>query len=139
MKSLEYLIEASAPRRPSRRVAVLIAVVFVVGCGVSERAAPLDVGLAREALKTSLECWKKGDSAAALKSSSPSIVAQDPDWVAGTRLVAYELENDGKTETANLFIPVKLTLTMKNGKQTTKTVTYVIGTSPHLMVFRSLH
>ena len=48
-----------------------------------QRAAPLDVELAREVLKTSLEAWKKGDSPDTLKNGSPSIIAQDPDWVTG--------------------------------------------------------
>ena len=104
-----------------------------------QRAAPLDVELAREVLKTSLEAWKKGDSADTLKNGSPSIIAQDPDWVTGARLIAYTLDGDDKRVAENLFVPVKLTLKLKNGKQATKNVTYVIGTSPQVMVFRSLH
>ena len=54
------------------------------------------------------------------------------------RLVAYTLDGDDKRVAENLFVPVKLTLKLKNGKQATKNVTYVIGTSPQVMVFRSL-
>jgi hypothetical protein len=109
------------------------------GCGEGPRAAPLDVELARAVLKTSLEAWKKGDSAESLKKGSPTIIAQDPDWVAGARLVAYTLDGEDKPVAENLFVPVKLILKLKNGKQATKNVTYVIGTSPQVMVFRSLH
>ncbi len=90
-------------------------------------------------LKTSLEAWKKGDPPDTLKNGSPSIIAQDPDWVTGARLVAYTLDADDKRGAENLFVPVKLTLKLKNGKQATTNVTYVIGTSPQVMVFRSLH
>ena len=127
-------------RRPSLAwLVALIATACLAGCGVRQRAAPLDVELAREVLKTSLEAWKKGDSPDTLKNGSPSIIAQDPDWVTGARLVAYTLDGDDKRVAENLFVPVKLTLKLKNGKQATKNVTYVIGTSPQVMVFRSLH
>ena len=86
-----------------------------------------------------MEAWKKGDSPETLKNGSPSIIAQDPDWVAGARLVAYSVDGDDNRVADNLFVPVKLTLNLKNGKPATKNVTYVIGTSPHVMVFRSLH
>ena len=139
MNPVRVLMETCA-RRPSLAwLVALIATACLAGCGVRERAAPLDVELAREALKTSLEAWKKGDSPDTLKNGSPSIIAQDPDWVTGARLVAYTLDGDDKRVAENLFVPVKLTLKLKNGKQATKNVTYVIGTSPQVMVFRSLH
>ena len=55
---------------------------------------------------TALESWKKGDTIDALKSGSPPIVAQDFDWMAGHRLVGYEVTGDGKDDDANLRIPV---------------------------------
>jgi hypothetical protein len=133
-------MEACARRPSFAWLAALCATVCVVGCGgVREQAAPLDVDLARDVLKTSLEAWKKGDSAATLKKATPSIIAQDPDWVTGARLVAYTLEGEDNRVAENLFVPVQLTVKLKNGKQATKNVTYVIGTSPQIMVFRSLH
>ena len=117
----------------------LIFTACLAGCGVRQRAAPLDVELARDVLKTSLKTWKKGDSPDTLKNGLPSIIAQDPDWVTGARLVAYTLDGDDKRVAENLFVPAKLTLKLKNGKQVTKSVGYVIGTSPQVMVFRSSH
>jgi hypothetical protein len=117
----------------------LVATACLSGCGVRQHSAPLDVELARDVLKTSLESWMKGDSADTLRDGSPSIIAQDPDWVTGARLVAYTLDGDDKRVAENLFVPARLTLKLKNGKQATKNVTYVIGTSPQVMVFRSLH
>jgi hypothetical protein len=139
MNRVRVLME-HCDRRPSLPwFVVVLAAASLAGCGVRQRAAPLDVRLAREVLKTSLEAWKKGDPAETLKNGSPSIIAQDPDWVAGARLVAYTLDGDHKRVAENLFVPVKLTLKLKNGKHATKDVTYVIGTSPNVMVFRSLH
>jgi hypothetical protein len=98
----------------------------------------LDEDLARISLRTTLETWKKGDSPTTLKNGSPSIVAQDPDWVAGARLVTYEFAGEDRRVAENLFVPVMLTLETKNGRKTRSQVEYVIGTSPHIMVFRSL-
>jgi hypothetical protein len=107
------------------------------GCsGGSGRAAPVNPGRAREALKTALESWKKGEKPDALKSASPSIVVQDFDWMAGRTLVQYEVTGEGKDDDANLRIPVTLTIRTAQGKEVRKDVSYVVGTSPSLTVFR---
>jgi hypothetical protein len=98
----------------------------------------VDPDRARDALKTTLESWKNGGSMAALQQASPSIVAQDLDWIVGAKLVAYQVAGDGKRLEANLYVPVKLTLKMPNGRQVKKSATYVVGTSPYLTVFRAL-
>ena len=92
----------------------------------------------REALKTTLDGWKKGDAPDALKDSTPSIAAQDLDWLGGAKLVDYEVTGDGKSVEANLYVPVNLTLKTAKGKEVKKKVTYVVGTSPYLTVFRAL-
>jgi hypothetical protein len=114
------------------------ALVLMAGCGqdVVGRASRVDPPRAREALKTVLDGWKKGDTPAGLKSASPSIVVQDFDWMSGHRLLAYEVASDGKDDDANLRIPVKLTLKAPNGRELEKRVSYVVGTSPAVTVFR---
>ena len=102
------------------------------------RAAPVDPGRAREALKTALDGWKKGETPAALNQYTPPITAQDLDWLAGAKLLDYGVIDDGKSIEANLYIPVALNLKMANGKEAKKKVTYVVGTSPYLTVFRAL-
>ena len=49
------------------------------------------------------------------------------------------MTGDGKSVEANLYVPVNLTLKMTNGKQVKKKVTYIVGTSPYLTVFRDFH
>jgi hypothetical protein len=83
-----------------------------------------------------MESWKKGDRIDALRSGSPPIVAQDFDWMGGHHLLAYEVTGDGKDDDANLRIPVRLTLRTPQGKELSKDVSYVVGTSPSLTVFR---
>jgi hypothetical protein len=139
MKMQRFLIELGAPGQSPRRVlSLFFLAALAAGCSSSQRAAPVDPDRAREALKTTLEGWKKGNAPAALKEGSPSIVAQDLDWLGGAKLVAFQVSGDGKPIEANLYVPVDLTLKMPNGKQVKKKATYVVGTSPYLTVFRSL-
>ena len=118
---------------------LLLVMMLSAGCGDSGHAAPVNPDRARDALRTALESWKNGDRLEALQSASPSIVVQDFDWMGGQKLVAYEVTGDGKDDDANLRIPVKLTLKNPKGKEVKKTVSYVVGTSPSLTVFRDFH
>ena len=106
------------------------------GCSGEGPAAPVDPQGARDALKTVLESWKKGDAVDMLKTASPPIVVQDFDWSGGSKLIAYEVTSEGKYDDANLRIPVTLTLQPPKGKEKKKKVSYVVGTSPSLTVFR---
>jgi predicted Zn-dependent peptidase len=115
-----------------------IAAGLLSGCLGSQRLTPVDAESAREALKTTLDGWKKGDAPSALSSVTPPITAQDLDWLAGAKLVDYAVTSEGKSVEANLYVPVDLTLKMGNGKQVKKKVTYVVATSPYLAVFRAL-
>lgn len=116
--------------------ALAAAATLLAGCSGSQ-TAPVDAERARDALKTTLDGWKKGDTPAALKEGSPSITVQDLDWMAGARLVDYQVDGEGKAVEANLYVPVKLTLRTKDGKEVKKNVSYVVGTSPILTVFRN--
>jgi hypothetical protein len=117
---------------------MLVAAILFPGCsGEGRRAVPVDPPRAREALITVLDSWKKGDKPNALKSASPPIVVQDFDWMAGQSLISYEVLGDGKDDDANLRIPVRLTLGGPKGN-VKKDVSYVVGTSPTLTVFREM-
>lgn len=109
------------------------------GCSGGPRAAAVDPARARDALRAALDSWKKGEPIDSLKAGSPSIVAQDFDWMAGQRLVDYEVTGDGKDDNANLRIPVTLTMRTPQGKEVRKSVSYVVGTSPTLTVFRDFN
>jgi hypothetical protein len=116
---------------------LLLAIALSPGCSGSQ-ATPVDAERAREALKTTLDGWKKGETPEALNKSMPAITAQDLDWLSGSKLVDYTVTGDGKSMEANLYVPVTLTMKTSKGKEVKKKVTYVVGTSPHLTVFRAL-
>jgi hypothetical protein len=119
-------------------VLTLAAALLAAGCTGSSRATPVDTSRAREALKLALDGWKKGDSPSSLQLGTPPVTVQDTDWMTGARLVDYQVDGDGRPIEANLHVPVTLTLRTAQGKQVKKKVTYVVGTSPILTVFRAL-
>jgi hypothetical protein len=133
-----------SPRFPVRSAILtlgcaLFLIFQVSGCSNEPRkAGAVDAVRARDALKTTLDAWKGGSKPAELKQKSPAIVAQDLDWEKGLRLVDYSLNSEGTDDTANLRIPVELVLADPSGQESRKKVTYVVGTSPSITVFREL-
>ena len=72
------------------------------------------------------------------------MVVQDFDWASGTKLLDYQLIDQGKAEDANLRVRVKLTMSggqpaaKDPGKTAEKTVWYLVTTSPKITVFRDM-
>jgi hypothetical protein len=101
-------------------------------------AAPVDATEAREALTAALDAWKAGKKPSDMKSGSPPMTVQDMDWESGQKLAAYELAGEGTMDNANLRIPVILSFGEGKGREAQKEVSYVVGTSPTITVFREL-
>jgi hypothetical protein len=82
-----------------------------------------------------MEAWKNGKKPEDLKDGNPSIVVSDADWQAGRKLVSYKVgaERDGGY---NLHCTVDLVTTDDKGAEQPLQVTYVIGTSPVITIFR---
>ena len=61
-------------------------------------------------------------------------------WERGTKLLEYQVLGEGEAKDANLSIKVKLTLAGDKPatKTTEKTVSYLVGTSPSVTVFRDM-
>jgi hypothetical protein len=112
--------------------------VLLGGCETAYRSAPVKPDVALQTLQTTLDEWKSGATLESLRKRTPEIVVQDLDWTRGKKLVAYEVLGNGEPVDANLIAKVKLTLQDAEGQNTEKTVTYVVGTSPVLTVFRDL-
>ncbi len=118
---------------------LLSSTICAAGCGAGpRRAADVDPEIARQALTRTLECWKAGEMPGSLRNDSSPITAQDLDWEAGVKLIDYKVLETGRTENANLRVPVELVLRQSDGKEATKQVHYVVGTSPQLTVFREM-
>ena len=116
---------------------LLVCVLAAGGCGSDVyQSAPVNADTAREVLTGTLESWKEGNAIDAMQKETPPIIVQDLDWSAAAKLIDYEFVDDGEESGANLKVRVKLTLADGSGGQSEKTVTYVVGTSPKLTVFR---
>jgi hypothetical protein len=96
--------------------------------------APANPERGREALQLVLDAWQKGDTLESLKQRDRSIVAIDPEWSSGARLIAYKVESDGLIG-AEVRCQVTLSV-LKNGKTVRKKAVYNVGTSPVLTVVR---
>jgi hypothetical protein len=109
----------------------------IFGCGGDYSAAAhrVDPETARSTLNSVLDGWKAGDNPDAWQQKSPSVVIQDFDWKGGAKLLSYEILTTEAID-ANLHCQVKLSLISPTGNETEKTVTYLVGTSPVLTVFR---
>ena len=125
------------PHRPRTSIALAAALALAAGCSKGpEKLAPVEPEKAREALKTALETWKNGKRPDDLKAATPPITVQDPDWVARSKLIDYQLTGEGKDFGAILTVPVKIKVRGPNGKDVEKDATYRVGTSPTLSIFR---
>lgn len=122
-------------RRPALLLIGGIGVVVLAGCG-GPRLYKVKPEVARQTLTQVLDQWKSGETPESLRSAQPEIVVQDFDWSGGATLVNYEVLGDGEPRDANLVAKVKLTLLNSEGKESTKNVTYLVGTQPVLTVFR---
>jgi hypothetical protein len=82
------------------------ATLLLRGCSNPGSPHPVDPPRARDALKTALDEWKKGENPQSLASASTPIIVQDFDWTSGAKLIDYQLVDDGKAIDANLSIQV---------------------------------
>jgi hypothetical protein len=121
--------------------ASLVAMMLLAPSGCSSSSAhAVDTPRAREALRTALDHWKQGDTPRSLSASTSPMTVQDLEWESGVKLIDYQVLDDGQTADANLRVRVKLTTEGGKGKAKTtgKTVSYLVGTSPSVTVFRDI-
>lgn len=141
MSSLSSSLVAKADERGAplfvRWLLSLLLLFVCAGCGSSHALHPVAPDTARKSLETVLEGWKAGKSPDAWRGEKPEIVVQDVDWSMGKKLVAYEIVGEGKAVDANLHCDVKLELAEGAGT-TSRTVHYLVGTSPVITVFRQI-
>jgi hypothetical protein len=112
-----------------------LTLLLAAGCGQSLQT-PAEPTQARETLRSVLDAWQRGDALDSLRSASPPIQVNDPDWAAGYRLTRYQLAPEGERAGLDIRFPAVLTLQRPNGKTLRKSAAYMVGTSPALTVVR---
>lgn len=119
-------------------VQLLLALSVLGGCR-SKLATEhrVESSIARDTLQAVLSSWQEGETPESWQKKSPQVVVQDMDWKNGAKLKSFEILGEGEAIDANLHCQVKLRfLPPHNGKSESQ-VTYLVGTSPVLTVFRS--
>jgi len=117
-------------------LSAMMACLILTGC--SRSSHDVDSDLARSTLTTALDRWKLGDRPETLRSGGNSITVMDPDWNGGLALASYDVLGAGESKGANLYCSVKLVVRDQAGQEHEKAVSYVVGTSPALTIFRDL-
>jgi hypothetical protein len=114
-------------------------IVTLSGCS-SSNAHAVNAPRAREALKTALDHWKQGENPRSLSVTATPMTVQDLEWEGGAKLIDYQIVDDGQPADANLRVKVRLTTsgTKAGSKNTEKTVSYLVTTSPSVTVFRDM-
>ena len=109
--------------------------VLIAGCG--HRSPSLDSNLARSSLERAMEQWKSGGDQTGLNTGSEPIVMNDVDWRSGAQLVSYKILDQGEDMGANLHATLELVVKEKQKKPRKQKITYIVGTSPVVTIFRN--
>ena len=98
--------------------------------------SPADPEQARQALRSALDAWSRGEKSDSLRGGAPPIHVVDGDWDRGLRLAKYYLAPDDQESGPNLLCPVQLSLRDGRGRSFNKRVVYLVGTDPHVSIVR---
>ncbi len=119
-------------------MSVLSVTCFSLGCsGYSAAEHRVDALLACDTLEKILVQWQQGNTPEDCLTLTPPVVVQDMDWKSGVKLQAFEIIEPGEARDANYYCQVKILLQSAEHGERSKNVTYLVGTSPVLTVFRS--
>jgi len=117
-----------------RLIAVLIGL-LPIGCSQGARSLKLDQDLARKSFETFLTAWRDGQTPKDLQSRDPKIIGTDADWERGYKLKNFEVLPEEFNDGTNLTLSAKLTIELAKNRIETRTVEYIVGTSPVITVF----
>lgn len=121
----------------SKLSVLALATLAVSGCDSTPSSPhPVEPVKARETLEAVLTSWQEGAAIESWRDHEPEVVVQDLDWETGKELESFEILDDGNAMDAILRCEVRLTVTDSETGSSEKTVTYQVGTSPVITVFR---
>src|SRR3569623_1710130 len=101
---------------------VLLLCPLATGCGRSLPPAA-DGSKARQALVTALDAWRDGGSVQSLRSASPAIYFNEPQFDANRRLVDYRIESE-HANGQSWVCEVVLTLQSDQGQKAQRQTVY---------------
>jgi hypothetical protein len=112
---------------------ISLSLCLLLGCGQHDVS---DIDRAGPALRTALEAWKGGKSQDDLANQSPSITMNEDDWREGKILLDYTLEDQGAMKGRQVVWRAQIKLQDKSGKTEDRRATYVIDTTPQMVIVR---
>jgi len=98
--------------------------------------APAEPALARTALEKALDCWRLRITPEELRLADPPVAMTDKDWVAGRRLIEFQLLPGEVPAGSTIRWPVRLRVVQADGREASIDVHYVIRTSPSIHIAR---
>jgi hypothetical protein len=115
---------------------VMLSIGLLQGChrGLDK---DVDADEAAKALQTALEAWESGKSREELEKMTPSILINEDDWRTGKRLLEFKVENCSLSG-RQIRSRVQLKLQDKNGKTLDRRATYIIDTTPRIVIVRDV-
>jgi hypothetical protein len=115
----------------------LLALLWLAGCGPGGGApTPADPALARQTLAAALDAWKAGEPHDAPAKRPEPIRVADEDWLAGARLVDFQIGDPEPLSGPRLRLPATLKLKDPRGKAVERRVVYLVALEPGRMVIR---
>lgn len=128
--------------RARRGVTVFRSIVFwsmILFCFAGCRQAPppkSDRGEARTILEKALSAWSAGESAAKMRAADPPIYTAEELWESGRELVEYSILDEGQFVGSNVCFQVSLKVKSENGQTQTKTMKYLVTSTPAQTIAR---
>ena len=117
-----------------KRFLWMIGLALLAGCGRTIDD-PVNPDQAQAALQNALEAWQQGEPYGALPQRKPPVYFNEPEWRAGKKLVSFDI---GKVELMGRQgrASVKLVLRDAANKDTERTISYLIDTTPQVVIVR---
>jgi hypothetical protein len=113
---------------------VVLTVLCQLGCQPS--AQPAIPEQARDALRLALDAWKQGERPEAFQERT-AITAVERRWTQGVRLLAYDIQGEGRRHGFDWQGRVYLSLQDSRGKKLHERAIYNVSTSPARVVVRN--
>jgi hypothetical protein len=119
-----------------KHLALFIVLSLLVLSGCSRGLGPdADANTGGKALETALDAWKNGKTQEDLAKASPSIIMNEDDWRVGKQLLEFKVE-DSAMSGRQLRCHVRIKLQDKDGKTQEQKATYIIDTTPRIVIVR---
>src|SRR5262249_8225722 len=113
----------------------VLALAVLPGCGKRDAGPAADADAGEKALLIALEAWKGGKSQQEVENGSPSIIMNEDDWRLGKRLLEFKVV-EGSMDGRQVKRKVQIKLQDKDGTTTEKNATYIIDTTPRIVIVR---